>query len=354
MRIATIVGARPQFIKAAPVSKALRKTNREILIHTGQHYDPEMSRIFFEELKLPKPDYNLGVGSGNPGWQVGTMLVKIEATLMRVKPDLVLVYGDTNSTLAGALSAAKLNLPLAHVEAGLRARDRKMQEEKNRVVTDHLAKLLFCPTQSSVGNLKREGIVHGVHLTGDVMMDSLKLFLPEAQRRSKILETLHLEPKSYLLTTVHRAENTDDPGKLLPILTALSKLEQTVIFPVHPRTRKAIRTHGFKGSRTIKFISPLGYLDMLVLEKNAAVLVTDSGGIQKEAYFLNVPCVTLRDETEWTETLRHGRNILAGSTQARILAAVKKSLTKTHGWDEDEIFGDGNASAQIARLICKA
>ncbi|RMG65930.1 MAG: UDP-N-acetylglucosamine 2-epimerase (non-hydrolyzing) [Calditrichaeota bacterium] len=350
-KIATIVGARPQFIKCAPVSELLRKQFREVLIHTGQHYNPEMSHIFFQQLQIPEPDYNLEVGSHPHGRQTGFMLMRIEAVLLQEKPALVLVYGDTNSTLAGALAAAKLNVPVAHVEAGLRSFNRKMPEEINRIVADRLASLLFCPTRTAVKNLKAEGQLQGVYWTGDVMYDALLRHLPLAEQHSRILDRLGLSPKAYYLATVHRAENTDQPERLNEILKAFARLPLPVVFPVHPRTRRFIQTHfGERNWPNIRFIDPVSYLDVLVLQKNAAKVLTDSGGMQKEAYFLEVPCVTLREETEWPETVAAGANVLTGASAEKILAAATREVrVRCQGTD----FGDGQAAARIVALIDK-
>ncbi len=329
MKIVSIVGARPQFIKCAPVSRALRKTAVEVLVHTGQHYDDTMSEVFFRELEISKPDYNLGVGSGSHGAQTGEMLKRIEEVLLKEQPEYVLVYGDTNSTLAGALAAAKLPIPVAHVEAGLRSFNKRMPEEINRIMTDHLSTLLFCPTETAVTNLTQEGVTHGVALVGDVMHDALYSHLLIAERRSTIFEKLPLRSKEYLLATVHRAENTDQPENLNNILTAfiaLANSGQTVVFPVHPRTRKHLVAFTENSCSRLLMIDPVSYLDMLVLETNAKVVLTDSGGVQKEVYWLGVPCVTLRDETEWVETLVDGRNRLAGADAKRIQAAVCAAL----------------------------
>jgi len=350
VKIVSIVGARPQFIKAWPVSRALHQAGHtELLVHTGQHYDDTMSRVFFEELGLPEPHINLGIGSGPHGQQTGRMLEALEGVLSNQRPDWVLVYGDTNSTLAGALAAAKLHLPLAHVEAGLRSFNRRMPEEINRVLTDHCADLLFCPTPTAVENLAREGITRGVHLVGDVMHEALLEARQTASERSRILERLELKPRHYFLATVHRAENTDDPSQLAEILQALTDLARQgpVIFPVHPRTRAALARLGWNTAPhsastapgfpavlrpvpevDLRLLPPLGYLDMLRLADCARLILTDSGGLQKEAWWLGVPCVTLREETEWVETLDSGANLLAGTNPARIRAAVEQHLAR--------------------------
>lgn len=330
MKIVTIVGARPQFIKVAPVSRELRKAHHEVLVHTGQHYDDAMSAVFFRELDIPEPDYNLGVGSGTHGEQTGEMLKRIEPVLLAERPDWVLVYGDTNSTLAGALAAAKLHIPVAHVEAGLRSFNRNMPEEINRILTDHISDLLLCPTWTAVENLRREGITEGVHLVGDVMHEALLWAAERARTKSTILERLGLSEREYLLATVHRAENTDDPARLQAILDAFMALDEIVVFPVHPRTQARLNALGFSVNISrLKLIPPVGYLDMVRLEQAACAILTDSGGIQKEAYWLGVPCITLRDETEWVETLEGGANVLVGADRERIVVAARESKAKS-------------------------
>ncbi len=349
MRILSVVGARPQFIKAAPVSRALRRVATELLVHTGQHYDYGMSAVFFEELGIPEPDYNLEVGSGPHGWQTGQMLIRLEEVLLREQPDWVLVYGDTNSTLAGALAAIKLHIPLAHVEAGLRSFNRQMPEEYNRVLTDHAADLLLCPTQTAVDNLAHEGITRGVHLVGDVMYDAVLYTGALAEERSDVLARLDLEPGSYLLATIHRPHNTDDAKRLQKILTALAELEHPVIFPVHPRTRRRLAEFNLgPKAKNLKLIDAVGYLDMLVLEKHARLILTDSGGVQKEAFFFAVPCVTLRHETAWVETVEAGWNLLVGDDREAIVrAACEFHPTGT----PPPLFGDGHAAERIAALL---
>ena len=324
MKVITVVGARPQFIKAAVVSEALKGVCEEKIVHTGQHYDANMSDVFFEELGIPKPVYNLGVGSGTHGHQTGEMLMKIEDVLLAEKPDVLLVYGDTNSTIAGALAASKLHIPVAHVEAGLRSYNMRMPEEQNRVLTDHISHWLFCPTQTAVDNLKKEGIVQGVQLTGDVMLDSVLHFLEVARRnpqKTAIFEALCIAPKQYRLATLHRAETTDGGLEaIVRIFRAFEQLPQRVVIPIHPRTRKlaeqAIAQEGF---HNIQLIDPVGYLEMLLLTSNACQVLTDSGGLQKEAWFMEVPCITLRKETEWVETLDGNWNVLADLTTEAIL-----------------------------------
>lgn len=345
--ILTVVGARPQFVKAAVVSRALRKCHREILVHTGQHYDHGLSELFFRELDLPPPTRWLGVGSGSHAEQTGKMLMKIETAIIEEKPDLVVVYGDTNSTLAGAMAAVKLSVPVAHIEAGCRSYDRTMPEEVNRVVTDHMSSLLFCPTKRSVTNLAKEGITTGVHDVGDVMYD---LFLSLAQQSvSGVLEEQGLVPGKYLVATIHRAVNTDSRERLTAIVEALSNLEEEVIFPVHPRTRKAIAFLGCSPSGRLRLIDPLGYRDMLTLLRHARLILTDSGGIQKEAFFLGTPCLTLRENTEWGETVEAGWNRLIPIDRQQIETMVRSWRPNTDR--PTGLFGDGQAGQKIAEIL---
>jgi UDP-GlcNAc3NAcA epimerase len=350
MKILSVVGARPQFIKAAPVGRALRKASiDEVLLHTGQHYDPGMSDVFFRELSIGEPDYNLGVGSGSHAAQTAAMLTGIEDALIRERPDWVLVYGDTNSTLAGALAAAKVGVPVAHVEAGLRSYNRAMPEEINRVVADSLSSLLFCPTGTAVENLAREGITSGVHVVGDVMYDAILLASGSTDSiAGEILGRLGLRSGAYLLATVHRASNTDNPDNLRAIMSALGAAGEPVVFPVHPRTRKALESAGVRPAGSVKLVEPVSYLEMLALEKHARLILTDSGGVQKEALWLGVPCVTMRTETEWVETVDAGWNTLAGTDPARILAAIR--TPGPHG-SPPQPYGDGTASERIAALL---
>jgi len=350
MRILSIVGARPQFIKAAPVSRALRRVAHEILLHTGQHYDHNLSAVFFEELHIPEPDYNLGIGSGPHGWQTGQMLIRIEEVLLEERPDWVLVYGDTNSTLAGALAAVKLHIPVAHVEAGLRSFNRSMPEEHNRVLTDHAADLLFCPTQTAVDHLAHEGIVQGVHLVGDVMYDAVLYNIVLAEERSDVLTRLGVEPGCDALVTAHRPRNTDDPARLRAIIAALEEIscDLPVVFPVHPRTRHALANLP-PATHNLRLIEPVGYLDMLMLEKHDRLILTDSGGVQKEAYLFAVPCVTLREETEWVETVQAGWNVLVGADREAIVRAAREF--RPIG-DPPPLFGDGHAGERIVELLC--
>lgn len=350
MKIASIVGARPQFIKLAPLSREIRKRHREILIDTGQHYDEEMAGVFFSEFKIPKPDHSLGIGSADHGEQTGRMLIALEKVLKEERPDLAVVFGDTNSTLAGALAAAKLNIPVAHVEAGLRSYDTTMPEELNRVLTDHVSKLLFCPTDVSKDNLKREGITNGVHVVGDVMVDALDESHRAAMKHSRILDQLHLSKKEYLFLTVHRPNNTDIKGNLERILQAIGDSQMKTIFPVHLRTAKMLKEHGLedKVPPNIVMTKPLGHMDTVWLEANSALVLTDSGGVQKEAYLLEVPCVTLRDTTEWIETVNAKWNILAGADPKKIHDAIVHFNPPKH---HPHIFGPKGASDRIARTI---
>jgi len=396
VKIVTVVGARPQFIKASPVSRALRQSgHQEFMIHTGQHYDYEMSRVFFDEMKLPEPDVNLEVGSGSHAKQTGEMLIQIENILIAEKPDWALVYGDTNSTLAGALAAVKLHIPVAHVEAGLRSFNREMPEEHNRVLTDHISDLLFCPTKTAVGNLINEGFknIAGdgnliestnsrspdsfslplIANVGDVMYDSVLHNIKLAEKNSRVLDRLKIKPRNYVLATVHRAENTDDHERLMSIFEAFTQIAQDelpVIIPLHPRTRQCLKNSKFKidgfvkspktpsplmgegrgeGEKTpLRIIDPVSYLDMLMLEQNAKAILTDSGGMQKEAYFLGVPCVTLRTETEWVETVETGWNVIVGADREKIVEAARCFKSEK---PRPELYGNGKASQKIVQVL---
>ncbi|KKG00529.1 UDP-N-acetylglucosamine 2-epimerase [Methanosarcina mazei] len=351
MKIASIVGVRPQFVKASVVSRELRKKHKEILIHTGQHYDYEMNQVFFEELGIPEPDYYLGVGSGSHGFQTGEMLKKIEEILISEKPELVLTYGDTNSTLAGALAASKIGIKSAHVESGLRSFDRSMPEEINRILTDHCSDILFCPTQNAVDNLKREGITENVFLTGDVMVDSLLYNKEIAENKSQILKNLNLNSKEYLVATIHRASNTDNKENLTNIVDAFSELNEIIVFPVHPRTEKLLQKYGLYDQlkASVYLIEPLGFFDFIKLMNHAKMILTDSGGVQKEAYILKVPCITLRENTEWVETIEDGWNVLVGSNKERIITMVRglEQSIQAHG----NKFGSGYASQKISLIL---
>jgi len=356
MKVVSIVGARPQFIKAAAVSRVLRAEPgvQEVLVHTGQHYDDNMSRVFFEELEIPEPDYHLGIGGGTHGQNTGRMLEAIERVLLKEQPDWVLVYGDTDSTLAGALAAVKLHIPVAHVEAGLRSFNRRMPEEINRVLTDHASDILFAPTETAVKNLRCEGIAEDkIYLVGDVMYDAALYYGAKAEVKSQLLKQLGLPPRGYILATVHRAENTDDPGRLRAILEALAEVHQEVpvVFPVHPRTRKRTEAFGLEGYlKKVLALEPVGYLDMVMLEKNACLIATDSGGVQKEAYFYRVPCVTLREETEWLELLESGWNRLASPRSKEAMMDAMIGCIGVQG-NEVQLFGSGQAAQDIVTVI---
>jgi UDP-GlcNAc3NAcA epimerase len=354
LRVLTIVGARPQFVKAALVSRALRLQEgiSEVVVHTGQHYDQEMSQVFFRELGIPQPDHDLAVGSGTHAVQTGLMMTRLEQVLVNERPEWVLVYGDTNSALAGALTAAKLAIPVAHVEAGLRSFNRTMPEEINRVVVDHLSSLLFAPTDVSVANLRHEGIAEAaVHQVGDVMFDAARIFGEVAERRSLVIGKMGLEDRDYVLVTVHRAENTDDPDRLRAIIGGLALLagDLPVVFPIHPRTRAAVG-HLSVDLEPIRVIEPQGYLDMLMLERAAAVIATDSGGVQKEAFFHGVPCATLRDETEWVELVELGWNRLVSPTDASDVYEGVRSALGTKGRTALP-YGDGHTADKIVAIL---
>ncbi len=324
MKVVSVVGARPQFVKAAAVSRALREKHREILVHTGQHYDYEMSGIFFDGLSIPPPDVNLSVGSRSHGAQTGAMLEGIEKVLIDEQPDWLVVYGDTNSTLAAALAGAKLGVPVAHVEAGLRSFNRRMPEEINRVVSDHVADMLLCPSEVAITNLAAEGISENVHLVGDVMLDVLTWAHAKADEEdSQTHRRLGLSDRGYVLVTIHRAENTDDPARWLALLAALNTIDEPIVFPAHPRARRLLENSAVSLSSHVRVIEPVGYVEMVRLTRGARLVVTDSGGLQKEAYWLGVPCITLRDETEWTETVSAGWNMLAAPRPDVIVEAVR-------------------------------
>lgn len=351
MKILTVAGTRPQLVKIGAVSRKLREKFTEVLVNTGQHYDYNMAGVFFDELKIPKPDYDLGVGSGSHGKQTGEMMIKLEEVFDIEKPDVVLVYGDTNSTLAGALVAAKRLIPLIHIEAGLRSYNKAMPEEQNRILTDNLSDLLFIPSDVAENNLNKEGISNGIYNVGDVMMDAV-LYNSNLAEEQYNLSDFGLESKQYILGTIHRAENTNDIEKLKAILESFAKLDKVVYLPLHPRTRKLINEYGINEivdtSNNIKIVEPISYLEMLLLEKNAFAIVTDSGGVQKEAYFAKVPCITLRDQTEWTETIELGWN--------RLLNPLKKDLSEalsniTYGESKFDVYGDGTAADKIVKLI---
>ena len=348
MKVLSVVGARPEFIQAAPVSRALRAKHQEILVHTGQHYDYLMSQAFFDELSIPAPDYNLGVGSGSHGRQTGEILTCMEQVLHEEQPDLVIVRGDTNSTLAGGLAASKLHIPTAHIEAGERSFDRRMPEEINRLVADCIADLHFCASKAAVQRLADEGIAGSVHWVGDVMLDALLQNRPVAHRISDVLARLDLETCAYALVTVHRAANTDDPERLQRIVQALNGVAETIVFPAHPRTRQALACIDAHLEDHVRLIEPVGYFDMMVLEENARLIATDSGGVQREAYFLGIPCLTLREETEWVETVQAGWNRLVGTDPEQIIDAWFSFVPPSV---RPPVFGDGMAGERIVHIL---
>tara|TARA_Y100001960_G_C14719103_1_gene851402 strand:- start:510 stop:1607 length:1098 start_codon:yes stop_codon:yes gene_type:complete len=364
MKILTVVGARPQFIKAATLSRAIRQHNskpgnmaiEEKMIHTGQHYDQNMSDNFFEELDIPSPNFHLKIGSATHGAQTGKMLEKIEVVLQEELPDFLLVYGDTNSTLAGALAAAKLNIPVAHIEAGLRSFNRSMPEEVNRVLCDHISTLLFCPTETAIKNLEDEGITKGVKYVGDIMYDGMLYYKKKTSQA--ILDYLSIKPNDYILATVHRAENTDNPARLKAIIQALgdaAKTSKAVVLALHPRTKKLLKQQGLELSKSIQIIEPTPYLETITLLQNAKVIITDSGGMQKEAFFLSTPCLTLRDETEWVETIDIGTNKLIGADIKKTARALDQLLSNK--WNPNfsaKPYGQGDAAEKIvAELVSK-
>lgn len=356
-KIVTIIGARPQFIKAATISHSLiKKTNiEEILIHTGQHYDKNMSSVFFSELNIPAPKYNLGINGGNHGAMTGAQLAEIEKVMIKEKPDVAVVYGDTNSTLAGALAASKLHIPIAHVEAGLRSFNRLMPEEINRIVTDHISDALFAPTETAMNLLAKEGIPKNkCYLSGDIMFDAALYFGEIAKTKSNILTRLKVK-NNYVLATVHRAENTDNLDRLKIIITALVKVSKSilVIWPLHPRTRQLIKEYGLENeleSGNIHLIEPVGYLDMLMLEQNSSVIATDSGGVQKEAFFYKVPCVTLRTETEWVELIEAKWNTLSPPFDVNTVCNSIKDALGSKG-ELISPYGEGNSADKIAQVL---
>ncbi len=388
MKIISIVGARPQFIKLAPLNRVIQEHNNSnrkpkimhLTIHTGQHYDYEMNKIFFDDLGIQKPIYNLEVGSGPQGWQTGEMIRRAEEVLLKEKPDWVLVYGDTNSTLSGALAATKLHLSIAHIEAGLRSYDKEMPEETNRVLTDHCSDILICPTENAAKNLKKEGFTNIINKgklidenflinkrsninfnespivinAGDVMYDALLMSLELAENKSSILSRLKLNPKEYYLLTIHRAENTDDKNRLKNIMLALLEISKgkPVVFPVHPRTKKTLeKLHVSQGaSNKLRMIEPVSYFDMLMLLKNAEKILTDSGGVQKEAYIFGIPCITMRNNTEWIETVESGWNVIVGADQKKITESILKSSPTTNS-SPSELFGDGKTAEKIVNLL---
>src|SRR5690349_15820284 len=349
MKILSIVGARPEFIQAMPLSRVIRSDHHEMLVHTAQHYDYRMSPAFFDELDIPVPDYNLGVGSASQARQTAEMMLGLEEVLLKEKPDLVIVRGDTNSSLAATLVTSKLRIPLAHIEAGERSFNRDMPEEINRLVADRLADLHFCVSQVGMQNLAVEGIAESVHWVGDVMLDALLYAQPLARTKSRILDHLGIESKHYSLVTIHRAMNTDQPERLEQIVSALNLVSETVILPVHPRTRKAFSDINVRLEEDhVRVIEPVGYFDMLTLEENARLIATDSGGVQREAYYLRIPCLTLRDESEWVATIETGWNKLVGADQKMILDAWFNFVPPG---EHPPIYGAGRAAQQIAQIL---
>ena len=348
MKIISIVGARPQFIKLAPLSKKLRKHHEELIIHTGQHFDHEMSDLFFNQLQIPNPDYNLGISGGDHGEQTGTMLISLENVVSREEPDLILVFGDTNTTLAGSLVAVKLGIKTIHIEAGLRSFNRSMPEEINRIVSDHVSDFLFAPTSTAMKNLKKEGLYSKSHLTGDIMVDSLLGNIERIKNGFNILEDLNLKADNYYLLTLHRPYNVDDQENLALILQKLSKLNEKIIFPVHPRTRQIINKNGMDIPKNILLIKPASYLNFINLEVNSKKIITDSGGIQKEAYILKKPCITLRSETEWVETVEAGWNLLLNPVKETKLAEKIESFEPCGSYKD--LFGE-NVADKMVELI---
>ena len=356
MKILTVIGARPQFIKAAAVSRAFAKAGlQEVIVHTGQHYDHNMSEVFFKEMEIPKPNYNLDINDLGHAAMTGRMLEKIEAVIVEQEPDYVVVYGDTNSTLAGALAAVKIHTKVAHVEAGLRSFDMGMPEEVNRILTDRISNILFCPTQAAIDNLEKEGFKNfnaDILNVGDVMLDTLLFYKDRAMERSSITSDMNLTGKDFVLATIHRAENTNNAGRLISICDAINEISKQVpvILPLHPRTKSYLGSNGIKLDATIT--EPLGYFDMLALLASSSLVMTDSGGLQKEAYFCGKFCVTLRDQTEWIELTQAGANMIAGSDKEKIIQSVLPNLNKKIGFDE-RLYGKGNAAEKIAERLSR-
>ncbi len=347
MKIVQIVGARPQFVKLAPLSRELRQRHQELIINSGQHFDIEMNELFFRDLEIPTPDYNLGIGSGGHGLQTGETLAALEPLLIKEKPDVVIVYGDTNTTLAGALAATKLGIPTVHVEAGLRSFNRSMPEEINRVVSDHVCDLLLAPTPTAMENAHREGLESKCHLVGDIMVDSLAFGMAKAEILSTALQDNKLEAGSYSVLTLHRPYNVDDPARLHKILEGLNSLGELILFPVHPRTRKVIAAMPKHEYSNIRYVAPQGYLDFLALLQGARKVISDSGGIQKEAYILKKPCITLRPETEWTETVSCGWNLLLPVESDLFPRAIGRFEVPN---EHPDIFGQ-NVAHKIGELV---
>lgn len=360
MKILTVLGARPQFIKAALLSKELRKKNEEIIVHTGQHYDKEMSQVFFDEMEIFSPDYNLGIGSDSHARQTAHMMIELEKIFLSESPEIVLVYGDTNSTLSAALTASKLNIPIAHVEAGPRMHDKRVPEEINRVITDHISTLLFAPTPISFNNLKKEGLINGAYLTGDVMLDIFNYFTKKIGDENEILQKLELEGKKYFLITVHRARNTDSFENLRAIVDALNTISKSsiLVFPLHPRTEKCLHEYELfnilKNNNRIHLIKPLGYIDMNTLIRNAEMIITDSGGLQKESYFARKPCITIDTSTGWPETVQQGENMIFNNVKDNFIDS-EKIIEAINNFNPpkiyENVFGYGHASKNIAKIL---
>jgi len=348
MKIISVVGARPQFIKLAILSKELRENHNEIIIHTGQHYDDNMSRYFFEEMQIAKPDYNLNIGSGSHGKQTAEMLIGLEDIFLHQKPDVVITFGDTNTTLATGLAATKLNIPVAHVEAGLRSHNREMPEEINRILTDHISDYLFAPTLNAMENIKSENLYGKPFLVGDVMYDSLLYYGKIAEQKSRILKNLKLKQKEYILLTLHRPYNVDNIQKLQNIFSALKQTKRFIVLPVHPRSRKMIESTNIIIPENISIIEPLGYLDFIFLQKHSEKIITDSGGIQKEAYLNGIPCITIRPETEWIETVEAGWNVLVGDKKDQL---IENCLHFKPSHNRPRYFGDGDSSKKIISIL---
>ncbi|ELZ97025.1 UDP-N-acetylglucosamine 2-epimerase [Haloferax mucosum ATCC BAA-1512] len=350
MKVLSVIGARPQFVKASVVSRELRKHHEEILVHTGQHYDEELSDVFFEELGIPKPDHNLGVGSASHAKQTGEMMIQLEELVTEYDPDVVLSYGDTNSTLAASIVASKMDAEMAHVEAGLRSFNRDMPEEVNRILTDHVSDYLFVPSQQAIEHLEAEGITESVYNVGDVMYDALLWVQESSADEPAVLKRLGLDPNNYILATVHRPRNTDDAERLAAIIDCLCDDPREVVFPAHPRTVSCLADHGLleRADEELTLIDPVGYGDFIGLQANSELIVTDSGGIQKEAFFLNIPCVTLREETEWPETVEEGGNVLVGADPEKIRDALASPPIST---SDATPYGDGTAGEKIVEVL---
>ena len=348
MKIISVVGARPQFIKLAILYKELRENHNEIIIHTGQHYDDNMSRYFFEEMQIAKPDYNLNIGSGSHGKQTAEMLIGLEDIFLHQQPDVVITFGDTNTTLATGLAATKLNIPVAHVEAGLRSHNREMPEEINRILTDHISDYLFAPTLNAMENIKSENLYGKPFLVGDVMYDSLLYYGKIAEQKSRILKNLKLKQKEYILLTLHRPYNVDNIQKLQNIFSALKQTKRFIVLPVHPRTCKMIESTNTIIPENISIIEPLGYLDFIFLQKHSEKIITDSGGIQKEAYLNGIPCITIRPETEWIETVKAGWNVLVGDKMDQL---IENCLHFKPSHNRPRYFGDGDSSKKIISIL---